>query len=113
MSCCTTSLPIRLRFERPIYTQDGANEQIATWSEYQTFYGTARAMTSREVVQSEQVQSSTGWILEIPYGKRAMGVTGAMRCAFKYGRDVTAYCDGAGMPVGTKTVKVRAMEQTA
>ena len=110
---CDGSPTIKLTFERPIYSQDTANEQIPTWGVYQTFYGKARAMTSREVVQSEQVQGSVGWMLEIPYGSRAMGITSEMRCRFSYSRSVTAYCDGPAMPTGTRTVKVRAMEQTA
>lgn len=114
-SCrCDDRLPmVRIVVERPTYAQDTANEQIASWVPYATFYGTTKAASSRDVVQAEQVQGSSTWLLELPYGNRAMGITGEMRCRFTYGRSVTAYCDGSAMPVGMNRVRVRAMEQTA
>lgn len=115
MAQCSCDRPpvITLRFEEPIYAQDSANEQIASWRQYWTCSGTAEGVNSRDVVQAEQVQGATTWLLKIPYGPTAMGITAEMRCKFTYGRDVTAYCDGAAMPVGIKQVRVRAQEQTA
>ena len=113
MACCETSPMLKLIVERPAYTQDATNEQIPTWNTYWTFFGTAKAMPPREVVQSEQVQGATPWLLTIPYGVKAMGITSEMRCRFTYGRSVTAYCDGGAMPVGFKEVRVKAVEQTA
>lgn len=112
MACCETSPMLKLQFERPVYTQDSSNEQIPTWSPYWTFYGTAKALPSREVVQAEQVQGETPWLLTVPYGTKAMGITSGMRCRFTYGRSVTAYCDGGGTPFGFKEVRIKAMEQT-
>lgn len=114
-ACPTTTGAVRrnVTFERPVYAQDAANEQIATWVTYATLPCTIRAMTSREVVQSEQVQGSVGWIIEGTLTPKSMGVTSEMRAKFNWHRNVTAYCDGPAMPTGARTVKVRAVEQTA
>lgn len=114
MACCTDTPPITVTVEKPTFTQDAANSQIQTWSTYAKFGGCrVRGLRSREVVQGEQVQGETGWMIEIPYSTKAMGITGQMRCTFSYGRSVTAYCDGAAIPVGFKMTKVKAFEQTA
>lgn len=114
-ACPTSTGAVRrnVTFERPVYAQDSANEQIATWTPYATLPCMIRAMTTREVVQSEQVQGSVGWIIEGTLSSRTMGITSEMRARFNWYRDVTAYCDGPAMPTGARTVKVRAMEQTA
>lgn len=105
----------RVTIERPTYTQDSANEQIATWSTFATRKALCRAMTTREVVQSEQVQGSVGWVVELAYDTKTIGITSDMRMRLHSFGDRTVYCDGPSMPMDAdkRRVKVRAMEQTA
>jgi SPP1 family predicted phage head-tail adaptor len=116
--CACPTLPRlthRVTIERPVYTQDAANEQIATWTPYASRYANCRAMTSREVVQSEQVQGSVGWIVEMRYDTKTIAITSGMRMKLNSFGNRVVYCDGPSMPVdgGKRTVRCRAMEQTA
>lgn len=105
----------RVTIEKPIYTQDAANEQIPTWSTYATRWANCRAMTSREVAQSEQVQGSVGWIVELAYDSKTIGITSGMRMRLHSFGNRLVYCDGPSMPADgdRRQVRVRAMEQTA
>lgn len=115
---CTAPLPRmkhRVTIERPVYAQDAANEQIATWSVYARLSASCRAMTSREVVQSEQVQGSVGWIVQLRYNPKTIGITSGMRMTLVSFGNRVVYCDGPSMPMegAKRMVQVRAVEQTA
>jgi head-tail adaptor len=105
----------RVTIERPTYTQDSANEQIASWGTYAVRRALCRAMTAREVVQSEQVQGSVGWVIEMTYDPKTSAITSDMRMTLHSFGNRTVYCDGPSMPLDAdrRRVKVRAMEQTA
>lgn len=105
----------RVTIEKPVYTQDGANEQIAAWVEHAKRWALCRAMTSREVVQSEQVQGSVGWVIELAYDTKTIGITSDMRMKLHSFGNRMVYCDGPAMPMDAekRRVKVRAVEQTA
>lgn len=118
MKCACPSmsrLQHRVTIERPIYTQDSVNEQIPTWTQFADRRATCRAMSSREVVQSEQVQGSVGWIIELAYDTKTIGITSGMRMKLHSFGNRVVYCDGPSMPMdgNKRRVKVRAMEQTA
>lgn len=117
MKCACPASPRlvhRVTVERPAYTQDSVNEQIAGWSPYVTRKALCRAMTSREVVQSEMVQGSVGWMVELTYDPKTIAITSDMRLKLHSFGNRTAYCDGPSMPVNgdKRRVRVRAMEQT-
>lgn len=105
----------RVTIEQPTYAQDSANEQIATWSTYAKRWAFCRAMTAREVVQSEQVQGAVGWMVQMHYDPKTIGITSDMRLKLHSFDDRVVYCDGPSMPVNgeKRRVQVRAVEQTA
>lgn len=104
----------KVTIERPTYAQDAANEQIATWVTYAARRAFCRALTTRDVVQSEMVQGSVGWVVELPYDSKTIGITSDMRLRLHTFGNRTVYCDGPSMPVDgrRRRVRVRAMEQT-
>jgi head-tail adaptor len=116
MKCqCPPRLKHRVTIERPTYTQDATNEQIATWSTYSTQFADCRAISARDVVQAEQVYGSGTWVIELNKSTTTMGITSGMRARWTDGREIVADFDGPAMP-STKwprRVVVRAVEQTA
>ncbi len=105
----------RVTIEKPNYTQDDANEQIASWTTYAKRWAMCRAQTTREVVQAEQVQGSVGWIVELAYDTKTSRITSDMRMTLHSFGDRVVYCDGPSMPMdgAKRRVQVRAQEQTA
>lgn len=109
----------KVTVKKPVYTQDAANEQIPSYVEFfKTSFAFCRAMSTREVVQSEQVQGSVGWVVEFNWGTKPLAITSDMKMTLHSFGNREVSCDGPAMPIvddgGFPTgVKVRAMEQTA
>lgn len=112
--CAIGQMEHRVTVESPTYTQDSHNEQIQTWGLYTKSWSYCRAMTAREVIQSEQVQGAIGWVIRLPYNSKTIAITSDMRMKLNSFGDRTVYCDGPAMPVdgGKEFVEVRAIEQT-
>lgn len=116
MTCvCPQRLIHRVTIEKPTYTQDSHNEQIESWGIYEKRRAFCRAMRTSEVIQSEQVQGSVGWIVEMAYDQKTIAITSDMRLKLHSFGDRTVYCDGPSMPVDgmKRRVQLRAIEQTA
>lgn len=112
---CAQRLVHRVTIKNVTYAQDSHNEQIATEAIYAIRRAFCRAMTAREVVQSEQVQGSIGWVVELAYDTKTIGIQSDWTMVLHSFGDRTVYCDGPSMPVDgeKRRVRVRAIEQTA
>lgn len=111
----TQRLNHRVTIYAKTYTQDAANEQIATDTVHATRKAFCRAMSPREVVQSEQVQGALGWIVELTYDPKTIAITSDMTMKLHSFGNRTVWCDGPAMPMNgeKRRVQVRAVEQTA
>lgn len=116
MKCeCPQRLIHQVTIKSLTYTQDSHNEQIPTEATYASRRAFCRAMTAREVVQSEQVQGAIGWMIELAYDPKTIGIQSDWKMVLHSFGDRVVYCDGPSMPVDghKRRVRVRGVEQTA
>lgn len=109
----------RVTVKKPVYTQDTANEQIATYVPYMSNVSAfCRPLSAREAVQAEMVQGAVAWEIELGWSTKAKSITSDMQMTLHTFGNRLVSCDGPALPAlddnGFPTaVKVRAQEQTA
>jgi hypothetical protein len=113
---CPQRLVHQVTIVDPTYSPDAnSNEPIPAWTGiHAKRRAFCRAMTSREVSQSEQILGSVGWIVELAYDPKTVAITSDMRLILHSFGDRIVYCDGPSMPLNgeKRRVQVRGMEKT-